>query len=203
MDKRYIYFIFLFINLLFAREDPFVSIIVPEDSIRPYYGETNVFTKEEITLPSNARLIKKIEITYQNLDGSIETKSVPVSGRIDWRTPLVVSQALKKTQNDSKKMALDMDESNNIYKVKDNNLFIAYQGKLLRDFIMKNPDRIVLDLDINLQYYNQNKININKLYFRSLKYGLHNGFLRIVVELDGSYIYHISQTKNGLNINVK
>lgn len=208
MNKKLIFCIILFSNLLFSREDPFVPLIVPKDSVRPYYGETSVFDREEITLPSNARLIKKIEITYQNIDGSIETKSVPVSGRIDWRMPLVVSQILGQSTKDSTKTIknptnIDSNPKNNIYKIENNNLYIAYEGKLLRDFIMKNPDRIVLDFDINLQYYRRNKVNINKPYFTSIKYGLHDNFLRIVVELDGSYIYKVSQTPNGVNIYVE
>lgn len=193
----------LFVSLLFSRDDPFVPLVVPKDSIRPYYGETSVFDKEEISLPSNARLIKKIEITYQNIDGSIETKSVAVSGKIDWRMPLVVSQILDKPI--STNTTLDSKDSSmaNVYKIDNNNIFIAYEGKLLRDFIMKNPDRIVLDFDINMKYYKKNKIDINNPYFTSIKYGLHDDFLRIVVELDGSYIYDIKQTQNGVNINVK
>ncbi|RAX54657.1 hypothetical protein CCY99_02520 [Helicobacter sp. 16-1353] len=203
MNKRIIFCIMLFVSLLFSRDDPFVPLVVPKDSIRPYYGETSVFDKEEISLPSNARLIKKIEITYQNIDGSIETKSVAVSGKIDWRMPLVVSQILDKPI--STNTTLDSKDSSmaNVYKIDNNNIFIAYEGKLLRDFIMKNPDRIVLDFDINMKYYKKNKIDINNPYFTSIKYGLHDDFLRIVVELDGSYIYDIKQTQNGVNINVK
>lgn len=86
--------IFMFSLALFSREDPFVPLVTPKESMRPYYGETRVFDREEITLPSNARLIKKVEVTYQNIDGSIEKKSLDLSGRIDWRLPLVLSQTL-------------------------------------------------------------------------------------------------------------
>lgn len=84
--------------IAFAREDPFTPVVVPKDSIRPYYGETSVFDTAQIEFPSSARLIKKIEVTFQNIDGSLQTRSVAVRGRIDWRMPLVISQVLDKKQ---------------------------------------------------------------------------------------------------------
>lgn len=85
-------------SLSIAREDPFTPVVVPKDSIRPYYGETSVFDSAQIEFPSSARLIKKIEVTFQNIDGSIQTRSVAVRGRIDWRMPLLISQVLNKNQ---------------------------------------------------------------------------------------------------------
>lgn len=215
-------------SVAFAREDPFVPLIVPKDSVRPYYGETSVFDKQEITLPSNARLIKKIDITYQNIDGSIETKSVAVSGRVDWRMPLVVSQvlnpSLRKAKDSSKDSVRDstpqtarvsqtasapssanaiVSVNSQAYKIDGNRIFIAYEGDLKRHFIMKNPNRIVLDFDKNIKYYHNNRIRINEPYFTALKYGLHSGFLRIVVHLDGSYVYNVAQSANGVTISVE
>lgn len=215
--KAFVILNLVFMSFLFSRDDPFVPLIVPKDSIRPYYGESSVFEKEEIRLPSNARLIKKIAITYQNIDGSIETKSIDVSGRIDWRMPILISQIFNnkdyKNSNleDSSKTPKSTKISsaskniakNSIYKVENNNLFIEYDGDLLRSFIMKNPDRIVLDFALNLKYYKKNKIILNKPYFKTIRYGLHSDFIRIVVELDGSYIYKTSKINNGLLVNVE
>ena len=187
--------LFIFAGILFGRENPFDPIVEPKDSIRPYYGETSVFDKAQITLPSSARLIKNIEITYQNIDGSIEKKNIDVSGRIDWRMPLTISQIL---QENTDKITKTQDIT-----IENNQLSLKYEGKLLRDFIMKEPDRIVLDFDKNLKHYKTNKIILNKPYFKAIKYGLHDHFLRIVVELDGSYIYHIKQMQDGIILNVQ
>lgn len=245
-----------FISLLFAREDPFTPLITPKESIRPYYGESSVFESANIEFPSSARLIKKIEVTFQNIDGSIESKSIPVSGRIDWRMPLEITQKLNKMQNISKADSAHSNDSkssktksskaestkdsiktnkldsasqastkdstiaNKIgfkqeskiqnrnlktepYIIDNNNIFISYKGNLKRDFIMQNPFRIVLDLDINKDYYKCNKITINKPYFTLLKYGLHTDFMRIVLELDGSYVYKLEKKDNGILINVQ
>lgn len=183
-------------SVLYGRENPFDPLVVPKDSIRPYYGETSVFDKAKITLPSSARLIKKIEITYQNIDGSIESQSIDVSGRVDWRMPITISQIFKE-ENTSK---ITKEE---VVTIEGKKLSLKYEGKLLRDFIMKEPDRIVLDFDKNLKYYKTNKIILDKPHFKSIKYGLHDDFLRIVIELDGSYVYHITQMQNGITLDVQ
>ena len=312
-------------SLAFAREDPFTPVIVPKDSIRPYYGETSVFDSAKIEFPSSARLIKKIEVTFQNIDGSIQTRSVAARGRIDWRMPLLISQVLNKnqiakvknadskaqsqtpkttktpaktmvkavdipsketivresedsaremrisggslnsnvanatnatdssenkiivaqdssdlgnssdsnkdlTQNTqdkqeqviSKPRQIEADSAQDLtkksqktadsrksanksaqYFVDGNSIFIAYQGRLKRHYIMQNPYRIVLDFEINKKYYKKNSYSINAPYFKRLRYGLHTNFLRIVVELDGSYVYDLEKRKDGVKINVK
>lgn len=296
-----------FCNVLSAREDPFTPVVVPKDSIRPYYGETSVFDTAQIEFPSSARLIKKIEVTFQNIDGSIQTRSVAVRGRIDWRMPLLISQVLNKNQIakvktidnktpqpshkptkimvkavdipvDSKETivresedsardmrisggksnsnATDLGEntitrnSNNSnkntakntqdkqvqtiskphqimtdsardstrkaqntqdsrlsksapYSVNGNSIFIAYQGNLKRHYIMQNPYRIVLDFEINKKYYKKNRYIINQPYFKRLRYGLHTSFLRIVLELDGNYVYELEKRADGVKIDVK
>lgn len=194
--KKSILFFGLIVSILQCRDNPFDPIVVPKDSVRPYYGETSVFDKAEITLPSSARLIKKIEVTYQNIDGSIEKKNIDVSGRIDWRMPLTISQILN--EENTNKITKTQDIT-----IENNKLSLKYEGKLLRDFIMKEPNRIVLDFSKNLKYYKANKVILNKPYFKSLKYGLHDDFLRIVIELDGSYIYNIKQMQNGITIDVQ
>lgn len=248
-----------FLSLCIARNDPFTPVIVPKDSIRPYYGESSVFDTAQIEFPSTARLIKKIEITFQNIDGSIETKSLAVSGRIDWRMPLLISQVLNKNQSyaissidnktpppspannivkdinipvdkveskqpkkaDTKKITdkkkadstknADSAKNANIkksakftpYKINGNSIFISYVGELKRHFIMQNPYRIVLDLEINKNYYKRNRYTLNAPYFKRLKYGLHTNFLRIVLELDGNYVYKLEKLPDGIKIDVE
>ncbi|MGX2981921.1 AMIN domain-containing protein [Helicobacter sp. 23-1045] len=316
--------IILFLCLsLWAREDPFTPIISPKDSIRPYYGETSVFDSAKIEFPSSARLIKKIEVTFQNIDGSLQTKSIAVSGRIDWQTPLLITQVLNKKERDalsnienktpppapknkmvkdinlpikdvakevkiaessgqkvdsakkdstnppkiaeskldsapkSTKNALDSTNksknppslaegdrgwvksqnppkiaeskldsaksardsanqnpktSQNLpqksakftpYKVNNKSIFIAYQGRLKRHFFMQNPARIVMDFEINKQFYKRNFYTLDSPHFKRLKYGLHTGFLRIVLELNGSFVYELGVRPDGVQINVK
>lgn len=186
--------LFLIFTTLYSRENPFVPIILPEDSLRPQYENVGVFNEQEIRLPSTARLIKQIEITYQNIDGSIAKQSVDVSGRIDWNMPLKISQTL---QTKEKQLVKD-----NI-RVNGNTLEVQYKGKLVRDFIMKNPDRIILDFEKNNKLHNHKMVNLNTPYFTSVRFGVHDHFIRVVVQLSGSYEYALKGTPDGIVIDVK
>lgn len=186
--------LFILCILCYGRDDPFTPLIVPKKSIAPYYGEQNVFNKANIELPSTARLIKKVEVTYQNIDGSIETKSLELSGRVDWRMPLILSQVLTSTTN---------SKQGSGYSINGNKIFIAYSGKLKRDFILKDPFRIVLDFDINMKNFKNKPIILQSPYFKSIRYGLHSNFIRIVLTLNGEYIYKVSDSSEGIEIEVQ
>lgn len=306
MMNRILILMLALLSVLTARNDPFTPTIVPEDSIRPYYGESSVFDTAKIEFPSTARLIKKIEVTFQNLDGSIETKSVRLSGRIDWQKPLLVTQVLSKNQRyalsnienkmpppapknnmvkdinvplDGKEIAvknaessaesnkksakksldsakeekiLDFAKPQNLapdsapkdsapstkadikastqakkpaksqnlaksqtppksqnlakftpYKINGKRIIITYNGALKRHFVMQNPYRIVMDFEINKKFYKQNRYTLDSPHFKRLKYGLHTKFLRIVLELNGSYVYDLGVLVDGVQIDVK
>lgn len=213
-------------SILFSRDDPFSPLITPKDSIRPYYGEREFFNSARITFPSTARLIKKIEVTFQNIDGSLETKSIPLSGKIDWQYPLVLSHITNamdtasedfkpnkiiessidskdSKKQDSKATTKKSKTSTKYYEISGNNILLKYKGNLKRHFIMQNPYRIVLDFTQSGKHFDTTKIDINKPYFKTLRYGIHTDFIRIVLELDGSYIYEVSKKDNGVLINVK
>lgn len=206
-----------------ARENPFTPIIKPESSIRPFYGESETFSYMDFYFPDSARLIKKIEITFQNLDGSIETQSIITSGQIDPKKPLIITHKHNKAilKNDKKpeiaqNSSKDSTKIQHIeenkpktqhkftpYKINDKDIFIAYEGILKRHFMMNNPKRIVLDWNINKKYYQNKPLVLNSPHFKRLKYGIHDSFLRIVLELNGSYVYTLKNEKNGVIISVQ
>lgn len=234
-----ILYLLVLCTFLFGRDDPFVPLIEPDSSVRPYYGEKDYFHSAEMTFPDTARLIKKIEVTFQNIDGSIETKSIPVSGKIDWQSPLIITHNPKEdtitnvplvkeevkteesigeskdsttnnttnttdkkqeTKQDSKKQPEYMKYYEILTK---NDILIKYQGTLKKHFIMNNPYRIVLDFSSGDRNFNKSKIVIDKSPFKALKYGIHKDFVRIVLEIDGSYSYKVSQNERGILVNVK
>ena len=80
--------------LLDARDNPFVSTDGGFDM--PFTSNENK-TKEPlkrvtITIPSQARVIKKVTVEFKNLDGSIESKSIDLDNAVDWHLPLFISQ---------------------------------------------------------------------------------------------------------------
>jgi len=100
---------FFLIISIEARENPFF----PSDGEKdiPYTTNQNKelqkLKRATISLPSYARVVKKITIEYESLDASIETKSIELNNAIDWHLPLFISQSYKQqnsfTPNSSKK----------------------------------------------------------------------------------------------------
>ena len=191
---------------LFSRENPFF----PVDHATPPAYTTNTIIKEKpfqelrISLPDTARSIESITISYKNIDGSIASKKITVKRSIDWHQPLVISHQLptqkpqpKATKQPLKKIAkLSFISFYSRYK----ELKIITKDTLLRNFKLIKPDRIVLDFkrDADFRSYSFKGRNI----FKTLKIGNHDGYYRVVIELDGTYIYKIKKLKNGYSIKV-
>lgn len=95
--------------LLLARENPFL----PPDKNPKQHQTTNIeparriLSSAQIPLPSTARLVKKVTVEYQNLDGSIERKTIPLEDEIDWHYPLVITQSPKAKVVSSKEVVIE------------------------------------------------------------------------------------------------
>lgn len=88
----------LLLSFVDARENPFKPMI----SLKKTGKATNIKEKrenlrsQEFDLPSSSRILKKVILKYQNVDGSISEKEFTVDKNIDWHYPLVISHNLPK-----------------------------------------------------------------------------------------------------------
>lgn len=205
MIKVFLITIFLFISIA-ARENPFF----PSDGEKDIPITTNTdeslskLKRATIQLPSYARVIKKVTIEYQNLDGSIENKSTELDNSIDWHLPIFISQSYNE-QTISKKTKFSYK---NIIKIKDagfyiskNSLKIVTKDKLLRDFLLVQPHRIVMDFKKEASFRSYIK-KIPDSIFTKIRIGNHSGYYRVVVELDGFYRYRLKTIPSGYLITV-
>lgn len=211
----------LFVLSLFARENPFVSV----QSAQTMGEATSIkktlvpFEKQSINLPSSARILKSMELHYQNLDGSVESTVVNIEKEIDWHDTLVlqkntptiettaiipmehkkvqetqtVKEAVKKSINFLNILHVDMIEKNIWLKTKD---------KKLRDFLVTSPYKIVVDFERDLSFRTK-EYPLDIKPFEKLVVGNHAGYYRVVFELDGQYRYDISKTDEGYFIRLK
>jgi len=85
--------ILLLSSTLSGRVNPFMYNITPVEIpiTNNYMKEPDDFKKELFRLPNSARVIEYIDIRYQNIDGSIETKRIKVNKKIDWSKKLAVN----------------------------------------------------------------------------------------------------------------
>jgi hypothetical protein len=181
---------------LTARENPFF----PTESIDSMPITSNQITKYQplkrvaLSLPNHARVLEEITVSYKNLDGSIEKKTIQVNRSIDWHIPLFVSQSYTivdetkstKTKKKAKKINFKFID----FDISKNEMLVHTKDELIRNFLLINPHRIVLDFKREAHFLSYEK-SLTTLPFKELRIGNHDGYYRVVISLDGHYQYEI------------
>ena len=198
-------------SFLEARENPFFPATTQDEM--PYTtNNQQAFTplqQATISLPTHARVIKKVTIQYQSLDGSIKTKSLNLNNSVDWHNPIVISQQnTQKIKAQIIKQPIKKERFKKLFSfkyasffTKANSIKIITDDKLIRNFLLVNPHRIVIDFkrDANFRsYFKENKNTI----FKKIRVGNHNGYYRVVIELDGEYKLKRQKINNGYIFNL-
>lgn len=208
----------LFMLSLEARENPFFP--PPGEKDLPYTSNVGVnlpkLKRASLTLPSRARVIKKVIVEYENLDASLETKEIELNHLVDWHLPVFISQSfsLDQEMQEVKKVTKKvLKKKKEIYKkvasvkhakffIFENNLKIITKDKLIRNFLLGQPHRIVLDFkkESSLKTYSENMKNS---VFTKIRVGNHDGYYRVVIELDGYYRYKLKKQTDGCLITLQ
>lgn len=213
--KKFLLFAFVSVIFLNARENPFfppegekdIPLTSNEQKVIP------ALKRATIELPSHARVLESVTISFKNLDGSIESKSIKLENSVDWHLPLFISQSYEADSSPTavavketpKKMSVEKKkiEYKEIASIKfakfyssQKYLKILTDDMLLRNFLLVQPHRIVLDFkrDSSMKSYIK-KIPQNT--FTKIRIGNHDGYYRVVIELDGYYRYHIKDIEGG------
>jgi len=203
---------FLLILSLQARENPFFPSTGEEDL--PYTSNKKInipnLKQASITLPSTARTIKKVTIEYEKMDASIESKSIDLEHTVDWHLPIFVSQSYNSEKNhieEKKDTPIVTPVTPEMYKsvgkikysefhVLGKSLKIITEDKIIRNFLLAQPHRIVMDFkrESSMKSYFQ---DIKDSVFTKVRVGNHKGYYRVVIELDGYYRYKFEKIDNG------
>ena len=210
----------VFIALLFAaisliaRENPFEPVKTSTTTGKATYKQDTMKSFQEVKtqLPSSARILKKVEFVFQNLDGSIEKKSLGVDKKIDWHDELVVKKANDVTKNmpkPPKSMPMENKPKTTIqfknivsFTITDKEIQVQTADKKIRDFLVTNPYKIVLDFKKEISFYTK-VYNLKTKFFKSIAIGKHDGYYRVAIELDGKYLYNLKTVSKGYLINLK
>ncbi len=196
-----------------ARENPFFASSGEKDI--PFTSNENrtklPLKRATISLPAQARVLQKVTLEYQNLDGSIEKKSIELDNAVDWHLPVFISQSYNEEEkNNTTKLKRKISKKTDNYNEIASNKYVKFyssnktlklvtEDKLLRSFLLVNPHRIVLDFkrDSNMKSYSK---NISKNIFTKVRIGNHDGYYRVVIELDGLYRYKVNKIDTGYRI---
>lgn len=203
--------VFLFLlTTLDARENPFF----PADGEKemPLTSNEDLSTpplkRATISLPSEARILQKVTIEYKNLNGLVETKSINLQNSIDWHLPIFISQSY--TENSSKPKAPAVENKfEKLTSIKyvsfyssDKELKVQTTDQIIRNFLLVEPHRIVIDFKRDTNLESSTKINQNNI-FKTIRIGNHSGYYRAVVELDGLYTYTMEKISDGYLFKLK
>lgn len=180
--------------------NPFTPLITPKESgLISNQPELSLFTKTQIQLPSTARKITKITLTYQNLDGSISNIEQELSGDIDWHFPLILSQELQPKIQMPPKVDFELGKDFLVH-INKNTLKIKTKHKLLRDFTLASPMRLILDFENKKGVPQKSKFTTKLPIVTEGTLQNHLDFYRVSLVLDGQYNYTLKNTQEGLEI---
>ena len=196
----------LFIDLQ-ARENPFFPAQGEKDitlSSNENRGKEPL-KRAAVSLPPQARILQKVTLEFKNLDGSIETKSIELSNSIDWHLPIFITQSYEEpsttppqisSANASAKFKQIASIKYITLSTMGKSLKLATSDEALRDFLLLNPHRIVIDFKKETDIKSYIK-TIPQNVFKEVRIGNHKGYYRVVVELDGYYRYTLKKIPGG------
>lgn len=194
--------LFFFMLALFARENPFFPMYDQQEL--PYTSnlstELEPLKRASIALPPQARVLQKVTVSFKNLDGSIETKSIDLNHAVDWHLPLFISQSYQKEKALTPQSQEKFEYLGEIpfakFYASQRAFKIVTQDKKIRDFLLVNPHKIVVDFKRDASLKTKSILNKNTL-FEKIRIGNHAGYYRVVIELDGTYKYTAQDRKDG------
>lgn len=189
-------FVLLAIDFALARENPFEPMSRPQEDTFKSPNAKNYFKEFDFKLPSTARILKTVTITYQNIDGSTETKTLNIDEGIDWHFPILLSQ--RKAFLNEKVQHYTITPFD--FFTQKNRFYLFSANTIIRSFVLPSPYRIVIDIDKAEQYGLQKLptssngfIPLNVKYFTKAALDVHKDFYRFIITLDGQYTYHIDK----------
>jgi len=207
---RYILTIFILLGVsLIARENPFEAMSSSTTTGKATYKKDTRenFTSEKIQLPSSARILKSIELHFQNLDGSIESKKVKIDQKIDWHDELIVKKNMPDVVNSVTPISKAPTKTTHkirkinfknivLFSIDGKSLHVKTKDSKIRDFLVTSPYKIVVDFKREVSFYTK-LYDLKTRYFKSITLGKHSGYYRVAIELDGKYLYNKQKVKDG------
>ncbi len=200
------YFIGIIILLgvsLLARENPFEPVKSPSKMGKAIYKKDTIdkFDSAYIELPSSARILKSVEFHFQNLNGSMQSKSINIDKRIDWQDKLVVQKLLDKKQvptnaeKNTKEKIINFKDILSI-SLDGKSIHLKTQDKKIRNFLVTDPHKIIVDFKREISFFTKT-YKLETRYFKTIRIGKHSGYYRVAIELDGKYLYSKRKTEDG------
>ncbi|MDQ1297864.1 MAG: hypothetical protein QG558_402 [Campylobacterota bacterium] len=188
---------------LLARENPFFS--TAESANMPLssnkVSQQPPLTSMTYNFPDQARVLREATFTFQNVDGSLETRKLQINQSIDWHNPLVLSQngAQKSAEIQIVPKSTGTDGGFIQFQSNRNQISLTTKDPILRSFSLSDPSSIIVDFTHTASFSPYEK-NLGSAPFLKVKVTYHGKFARAAIALDGRYACSVSKTNSGASI---
>jgi hypothetical protein len=194
----------------FGRNNPFVPI----NNITKFTHinkKEPVFNDVKIKLPNSARILKSVEVVYQNLDGSVDKKVKIIDKKIDWHDELIFTKTMSQAtqmkpiveKRDTREKAKTYEFRNFIkFEVTKTSFKIITKDIKIRDFLVSKPYKVVVDFKRDANFLTKRFV-LNTPPFVSVVLGNHDKYYRVAIKLDGQYVYTLRKVKGDYIITLR
>lgn len=191
------------VTLLISRDNPFKPIETSNAVSNNNQDKFDKLKDEKIFLPSSARVVKSIKITYQNIDGSINEITKEYDKEIDWHKPIEIKHNIAEIIQKEEGKFIDISMINKRIKLSylNRNLKMKTNDPIDKHFFLSKPFRVVIDF--KGEFKGTEKENLNGNFFKKLAVSGHDKFYRVVVELDSFYKYLITEIDGGYILGIR
>ncbi len=196
MNAKKIYillFCFMFSNA-YSNTNPFMINANQRDFQAQQKNKGKKYlTTESIQLPSNARELKSVTLTFQNIDGTLANRELKIDKTIDWHYPIKITQ-----QEAIRNIAKRYFSLNDFEFFMEGTTFVisSPRHKILRHFLLASPTTIIIDFSRDKGNSYDGKIGTGEKYFSNVSVNSKNNLYRVSIELDGIYQYTLKNGKN-------
>jgi len=200
---KIIFIVMILLLSLNARENPFFPATTQEDLLNPssIKKEPTPLKRATLRLPFTARVIEGVSIHYKNIDGSKQSQSIEIENTIDPNLPIFISQNY---EGPTLKQEKKNDSYEKIASIKlisffenDKKLKVLTKDKIIRNFMLTKPNRIVFDLQRKTNIKSFEKKIAEGSLFTKISIGSHGTYYRVVIAYNGHYKYDLKECKDG------
>jgi hypothetical protein len=151
--------------------------------------------------PNHSRVLKEVTFTFQNLDGTTETRKLEIDQSIDWRAPLILSQSNEKSVKKSIPItaAPACDLGFIQFSASKNHLTIMTKDPMIRNFSLSDPSSVAIDFK-HAGVFETYQKELSSIPFTKVTVTNHQQFARATITLDGQHTCKISTINSGISV---
>lgn len=201
--RKILYVSMMLVSAAVARENPFFStsedLTMPTSSNRVQHQPP--LTSMTYSFPDQARVLKEATFTFQNVDGSLETRKLEIDQSIDWHNPLILSQSGgQRGSGASAALRSSHADCGFIQFIHSGNrISLITKDPMIRSFTLSDPSSLVIDFKHTGRFTPYVK-NLLASPYTKVKVTHHGAFARAIIILDGHYSCSVSKTEQGASI---